>query len=285
MSRIAYVNGRYASLGAPAIAIEDRAVQFGDSIYEVWSLRGGALQDEAGHFARLWRSLREIRIAAPMSEGALRVVLMETARRNRVRDGLVYLQISRGVARRDHAFPNPPPAPTLIVTASSLAPRILAQRARGVGVITRRDERWARADIKSTNLLANVLGKEAARAEGAFEVWFTDGDGLVTEGASSNAWIVDAAGVLRTRPLSHHILPGVTRARILDLAALMQIKVEERAFSVEEAKEAREAFLTSATNIAVPVIRIDGVPVGEGRPGPVARALRGAYFGAATAEG
>jgi len=281
MSRIAYVNGCYAPIKDARICVEDRGFQFADAIYEVWGVREGALLDEQGHFRRLRRSLGELSIPWRMSDAALRVVICEVARRNRVRDGLVYLQISRGVAPRDHAFPRPPIAPTLVVTAKSMNRSLIARRAQdGVAVVSAPDIRWRRCDIKTVGLLPNVLAKEAARQAGAFEAWFVDDEGFVTEGTSSNAWIVDAEGVLRTQPLSNRILHGVTRAALMALALERQIRIEERPFTLAEARSAREAFISSATNPAQAVVRIDGTEIGDGRPGPVAKALRDAYFGA-----
>ena len=281
MSATAYVNGAYRPLAEAAVHIEDRGFQFGDAIYEVWSVRDGRLLDSEGHLARLNRSLSELRIASPMPDKALMAVAHETTRRNRVRNGLVYLQISRGAAARDHVFPKPGTRPTVVLTAKSLSQQAYETRyAKGVGVITTPEIRWARCNIKSVNLLPNVLAKQQAKERGALEAWFVDADGTVTEGASSNAWIVDAQGRLRTRNLSNRILHGVTRAVLLRLAAERQMSVSEAPFTVAEAKAAREAFITSASNVCVPVIAIDGVQIGDGRPGPVAQALRDAYFSA-----
>lgn len=278
---IAYVNGAYRPLGAAGVHIEDRGFQFGDAVYEVWGVRDRRLLDTAGHLQRLARSLREIRLAPPMTDAALMVVVGETVRRNQVRDGLAYLQISRGAAPRDHAFPPASVKPTMVVTAKPMSRDALDARAeQGVKVITLPDTRWARCDIKSVNLLPNVLAKQQAREAGAFEAWFVDEDGLVLEGASTNAWIVDAEGRLRTRPLSNRILHGVTRAALARLAGDRQMTVLEAPFTVAEAKQAREAFISSATNPGVSVVVIDGIAIGDGRPGPVARALRDAYFGA-----
>jgi D-alanine transaminase len=285
MSRVAYVNGAYAPLSHAAVSVEDRGFQFADAVYEVWSVRDGRMLDEAGHYARLKRSLLELRIAVPMPETALRAVLKETVRRNRVRDGIVYLQISRGAAPRDHPFPPPSTLPTMVVVAKSVSRKMLEERAAtGVSVITLPDNRWARCDLKTVGLLPNVLAKQAARETGAFEAWFVDENGFVTEGTASNAWIIDAQGRLRTRDLSNRILHGVTRATLLECARERQIPVLEQAFTIAEAEAAREAFITSASNIAIPVVSIDGATIGEGRPGPVARALRDAYYGAADVQ-
>lgn len=279
MSRVAYVNGKFVPLAAPAVAVEDRGFQFADGVYEVWAVAAGRLVDEEGHFVRLARSLRELAIEAPMSDAALKRIVLETVRRNRVREGLVYLQITRGAAPRDHAFPDPPPPPTIVLTAKSIDPRAGAARAaRGVKVVSLPETRWARCDIKSVSLLPNVLAKQAAREAGAFEAWFVDADGLVTEGASSNAWIVTQDGVLVTRDLKANILAGITRAHLLRVAEAMQMRVEERAFSLAEAKASREAFLSSATNVALPIVQIDDAAIGGGVPGPLAQALRNQYL-------
>lgn len=281
MSQIAYVNGAYAPMRHAAISINDRGFQFGDAIYEVWPVRGGDLRDSEGHFARLKRSLNELRIAPPMGDRALELVIRETMRRNKVRDGIVYIQVSRGVAPRDHTFPAKPIEPTLIITARNLDQAGMKKRGtEGVKVITTPEIRWARRDIKSVNLLPNILQRQAAKEAGAFEAWFIDEDGFITEGTSSNAWIVDAQGRLRTRPLSNDILHGVTRASVLRVAQERQMQVLEEPFTLAEAKTAREAFVTGAGSPIFPVIAIDNVPVGEGKPGPVTQALRAAYLGA-----
>jgi D-alanine transaminase len=282
MSRIAYVNGQYKPLSAPLIAVEDRGFQFADGIYEVWNIRAGRRLDDAGHFARLWRSLKELSIPRPMEEGALKAALAETLRRNRVRDGLLYLQVTRVAAPRDHRFPGVGVAPTVVITARSVDRRaVLKRMEEGVRVITAPDIRWGRCDIKSVALLPNVLAKQAAAEAGAFEAWLLDAAGNITEGASSNAWIVSHDGAILTRPLGRDILAGVTRATLMGAAEALQLRVEERAFTVAEAKAAREAFCTSAGAILTPVIAIDGAPVGDGRPGPLAQRLRYAYLAAA----
>ena len=215
MSRIAYVNGRYVRAAEAGISIDDRAAYFGDGVYEGVQIKGGRLIDEPRHLDRLGRSLAALRMSWPMGEAALRGVLREVVRRNRVSDGFLYLQISRGVARRDHGFPKASVRSSLTVTAKSLDPRINeAKAARGVKVITVADQRWARPDIKTLNLLPNVLAKQAARDRGAEEAWMVDGLGLITEGASTNAWIVTLEGALVTRQADQSILSGVTRKTV-----------------------------------------------------------------------
>jgi D-alanine transaminase len=283
MSRIAYVNGRYAPHGQAAVHIEDRGFQFADGVYEVWSVFGGRLADADGHFERLTRSLTALRIDIPMTRAALERVLRETLRRNRVRDGLVYLQITRGAARRDHAFPNAGTPTTVVVTARAVdVAAAEAKAAKGVAVVTQPDQRWGRCDIKTVSLLPNVLAKQAAREAGAYEAWLVDADGLVTEGASTNAWIVDAAGILRTRDTAANILRGVTRKALLQIASELQMAVEERPFTVAEAQAAREAFITAASAFVTPVVTIDGRQVSDGQVGPVAKRLRALYLDVAT---
>ncbi len=279
MSRIAYVNGRYRPWRDAMVHVEDRGYQFSDGVYEVCEVRGGRLVDERRHLARLARSLEALRIAMPMSPAALGVVMRETVRRNRVSDGILYLQMTRGVARRDHAFPPPGTAPAVVVTARSLdSAGNDASAENGVAVITLPDNRWGRVDIKSVALLPNVLAKQTAREQGAREAWLVDRDGNVTEGSSSNAWIVTGTGKVVTRPADSAILRGITRDVLIGAISVKGLTLEERAFTVAEALAAKEAFLTSASQIVMPVVRIDGKPVGDGRPGPVARALRAAFY-------
>jgi D-alanine transaminase len=278
MSRWAYVNGAFVRHGDAAVHIEDRGYQLADGVYEVWAVFGGRLADSEGHFARLERSLDELRIPHPMSRKALELVLREAVRRNRVKEGLVYLQVTRGVARRDHAFPTAPTAPAVVITAKSLDRQATdAKAAQGIGVVTLPENRWGRCDIKTVGLLPNVLAKQAARERGCGEAWFVDEMGLVTEGASSNAWILDADGVLRTRDTQANILRGITRKSLLEVIAQAGLKVEERPFTPAEAKAAKEAFITGAGTLVTPVITVDGDPVGDGKPGPMARRLRALY--------
>ena len=279
MSRIAYVNGRYVPHRDASIHVEDRGFQFADGVYEVCEVRAGRLIDERRHLDRLDRSLSELRITPPMTRAALSVVLHETVRRNRVRDGIVYLQVTRGIARRDHGFPDKPIPASLIVTSRSADPAKRDKAAdAGVSIITVPDNRWDRVDIKTVGLLPNVLAKQAAKEAGAKEAWFVDTSGHVTEGSSTNAWIVTADGTVVTRPAEHGILRGITRTVILDILAAAGLKLEERAFTLNEARAAREAFFTSASNIVVPVVKLDGALVGDGKPGPVVRRLREEFY-------
>jgi D-alanine transaminase len=279
VGRVAYVNGRFTPHAEAAVHIEDRGYQLADAVYEVWALFDGKLADAEGHFARLERSLGELRIPIPMSRKALTVVLKEAVRRNRVREGLLYLQVGRGVAKRDHAFPGPDTQPSIVITVSAVDRAAAEARAMaGVGVITTPENRWGRCDIKTVGLLPNALAKQAARERGAVEAWFVDELGFVTEGASSNAWIVEAEGTLRTRDTNANILRGVTRLTLLDVIRSSGMKVDERPFTPDEAKAAKEAFITGAGSLVLPVVRVDGDPVGGGAVGPVAKELRRLYI-------
>lgn len=279
MSRIAYVNGRYVRHAEAKVHIEDRGYQFADGVYEVCEVARGYIMDMRRHLDRLDRSLRELRIDWPMHRSALEHVMKEVVCRNRVEDGLVYLQVTRGVARRDHFFPPAGTEPALVVTARRADPRAAERKAEtGIKVITVPENRWERVDIKTVGLLPNVLARQQAGDEGAQEAWFVDSDGMVTEGASTNAWIVTGDGRLVTRPADSGILRGITRGTVMDVAARHGLEVEERAFSVEEAKAAREAFITAATTVVMPVVEIDGTTVANGHPGSTTLLLRRAFF-------
>lgn len=278
MSRIAFVNGRYVPHHEARVHVEDRGYQFADAVYEVCEVRGGALVDARRHLERLDRSLSELRIPAPMSRPALLLVLKEVVRRNGVRDGIVYLQVSRGVARRDHAFPAPGTRPSLVVTSrrSDVAAQTRLAEA-GVKVITLPENRWPRVDIKSVSLLPNVLAKQAAKEAGAREAWFVDASGHVTEGASTNAWIVTPDGHLVTRPADTGILRGITRTVVLEAIRALGLELDERPFTPAEAYGAKEAFITAASTLVMPVVSLNGHTIGDGQPGPVARALRARF--------
>jgi D-alanine transaminase len=276
--RIAYVNGRYLPHGQAGVHIEDRALQLGDGIYEVTNVIDGRPIDEEPHLDRMERSLRELGIAMPMGRAALKLVMREMIARNRIANGLLYLQVTRGAVRRDHVPPKDGPRPTLILTmrAQDMV-GLKARMDKGIAVATRPDIRWGRCDIKTVQLLPNLMAKQAAKAVGAFEAWLVDRDGYVTEGGSTNAWIVDGDGVVITRELSNAILPGVTRRVMMEALGEAQLKVVERKFTVADAKAAREAFITSATGAAVPVVAIDGVKIGDGVPGPVTKRIHALY--------
>ena len=282
MTRTVYVNGQYQPYAEAGVHAEDRGFQFGDAVYEVCEVRGGRLVDETRHMQRLARSLTELGMRLPMSTGAWSRVMRETIRRNRVRDGLVYLQVSRGAGPRDFLFPPDDVKPTVVCLARSVShTRLEAGAAAGIAIKTVPDTRWARCNIKTVMLLPASLAKEAARGEGAKEAWFVDGGGFVTEGASSNAWIVDRDGRLITRPIDNAILRGVTRTTLIDLLRREGIEFVERPFTVEEARTAREAFITSATNFVMPVVRIDDKPIGNGAPGLLSLKLRAEFHSAA----
>jgi D-alanine transaminase len=276
MSRIAYVNGRYMPHRDAAVHVEDRGYQFADGVYEVTAVVNGALVDEDRHLQRLSRSLGELRIKPPMSDAALRFVSREVLRRNGIRDGIVYIQVTRGVARRDHAFPADA-EPSIVLTAKRTKGPPAKAVEEGVKVITIPDQRWARCDIKTVSLLPNILGKQQAKEAGAYEAWQIDREGNVTEGTSTNAWIVTGQGELVTRKADSAILNGVTRLSVFDIAAREGFKFVERAFSTVEAKSAKEAFLTSTTSLVLPVVEIDGQRIGDGKPGPLTRSLRAHY--------
>ncbi len=278
MTRIIYVNGQYQPYAHAQVHAEDRGFQFGDAVYEVCEVRDGRLVEEARHMDRLARSLNELKIAEPMGRPAWSRVLRETIRRNRVVNGLVYLQVSRGAGPRDFFFPAPDTPPTVVCLARAMSrAKGEAVAERGIAIKTVPDIRWGRCDIKTVMLLPASLAKEAARAEGAQDAWFVDDKGFVTEGASTNAWIIDADGRAVTRQLSPEILGGITRRALLDVLAHEGIQLVERAFTVTEARAAREAFVTSATSIVMPVVRIDGFAIGNGAPGLLSTRLRAIF--------
>ena len=276
MGRIAYVNGQYVPHADAAVHIEDRGYQFSDGVYEVIAIFKGKLIDEEGHLDRLERSLRELEIEAPMSRKALSRVMRETIRRNRVAEGTIYLQITRGVAPRDHAFPDAAVAPSLVMTVSQKDLKALLTAAP-VSVITVPDQRWARRDIKTVSLLANCLGKQKAREAGVYEALQVDPAGFITEGTSSNAWIVTKGGELVTRAADQAILNGITRIAVLEIAHQHGVTFVERPFTVDEVKAAREAFVTSTTSFVKPVVKIDDSPIADGAMGPLTAKLREFY--------
>lgn len=284
MARIAYVNGRYVRQDAAKVSIEDRGYQFADGIYEVCLFVSGRLWDLEGHLNRLHRSLSELSIPTPMRVEALQVVIFELLRRNRLKSALVYIQVTRGTAPRNHPFPKGDVPPALVLTVRPFdLDQSDAVAERGVGVITQPDIRWGRVDIKTVSLLPNVLAKQAAVEAGCAEAWLVR-DGKVTEGTSSNAWIVDGEGVLITHPKGNEILGGITRETAIACAKELQISVREEAFTLDQAKSAREAFITSATSLVTPVVSIDGAPIGDGVPGEMTLRLREAYKNRARGE-
>ena len=276
MSRIVYVNGAYQPEDEAKISVFDRGFLFGDAVYEVTAVLDGRLVDFEGHLARLDRSLAEIALALPVPHEGLRELHENLIAENSVQEGIVYLQISRGPADRDFAYPESP-VPTVVAFTQERALINNPLAETGVAVVTIPDIRWKRRDIKSTSMLGQAMGKQAAKRQGVYEAWMVE-DGFVTEGTSSSAFILDADGILRTQPLGPHILPGVTRRAILRLGKEDGLKIEERPFTVEEAYGAREAFLTAASAFVLPIVTIDGKPIGDGRVGPVARAFRAHYI-------
>jgi D-alanine transaminase len=276
MGRVAYVNGRYRPLNAAAIAIEDRGYQFADGVYEVIKVLEGRPRDLGRHLDRLERSLGALEIHPPMSRAALVSVLDQTLQRNRLRAALLYIQVTRGTAPRNHAFPKRA-EPSLVVTVRRPSFPSAKEREAGVGVITLPDLRWGRCDIKSISLLPNVLARQKAAAAGRREAWLIDETGNVTEGSASNAYIVDQAGRLVTHPLGERILGGITRSVILELARGAGIEMVERPFSLAEAQAAREAALSSTSSLLLPVVAIDDRTVGNGHPGTLVRRLMELY--------
>ena len=266
MGRIAYVNGRYVPRGMAQVHIEDRGFQFADSVYEVIAVQGGHLIDGDEHLDRLERSLRELTITSPMSHRSLKLVIRELLRQNRITYGSIYMQVSRGQADRDFPFPEGL-KPTLVMTAKRLKPFDYKLLYNGVKVVSIADIRWKRCDIKTVSLLAGAMGKTFAKKQGAFEAWQIDAQGFVTEGTASNAWIVNSDGTLITRALGADILGGITRKAILKLAHKEGLKYVERAFTLEEAKAAQEAFTSSSTMFIRPVVQIDDSKIGTGEPG------------------
>ena len=280
MSRIAYINGRYVPQSRAQVAVEDRGYLFADGVYDVIPVHGGRLAFADRYLDRLDRSLGELKIARPMSRAALLQVMREVIRRNDVRQGTVYVQVTRGVAPRDHKFPKGV-KPSLVLMAKAWKAPPPDLLAKGAAIITTPDQRWARRDIKCISLIANVLAKQQAAEQGAYEAWLIDDDGMVTEGSSTTAWIATAKGELVTRPNGVEILPGITRSVVIDLVKELGLTLQLRPFSRDEALTAREAFIASTSNFVLPITRIDGHPVGEGKPGPIAARLRAAYLKAA----
>ena len=279
MTRIAYVNGRYVRHADATVHVEDRGYQFADGVYEVCEVRHGMIVDMTRHLDRLGRSLSELRIEWPMHRSALERVIREVLRRNRVKNGLFYLQVTRGVARRDHVFPAPGTRPSIVVTAKNTNPAIIAAKnANGIKAITVPENRWDRVDIKTVGLLSNALVRQQAKEAGAQEAIYVDADGIVKEGAATNVWMVDTDGTILTRPAEHGILRGITRTTLMDVAKTLDLRIREEEFSVEKMLGAREVFITAATSICFPVVEIDGKTIANGHPGSVSQKIREAFF-------
>lgn len=277
MAQVAYVNGAYVPHGQAVVAIEDRGYQFADGIYEYIAFYNQTLLDGDLHFARLERSLSELSMQPPMGIAALRIVARELINRAGRTHGGLYIQITRGVAKRDHPFPKQT-KPSLVMTICGPKTPKPREMEQGVEVISQPDLRWARCDIKTVSLLANVLAKQEASKRQAREAWLVDEESMVSEGAVSNSYIITPQHALVTHPADRHILPGVTRAVLLALARKEGIAVEERAFSLQEAKQAQEAFLTSTSANVLPVVKIDGQAIGSGKPGPLTKKLQQLYY-------
>ncbi len=277
MSRVSYVNGRYYPHKEVNVHVEDRGYQFADGVYEVVLVKNRLLVDETPHLDRLERSLEALEIAWPMNRRALKMVLEEIIVKNKLKDGIVYIQITRGVARRDHGFPKIS-KPTLVITARPLKIPGTPKESKGAKVITLPDIRWKRCDIKSVSLLPNVLGKQAARTAGAQEAWQYDEQGFITEGTSTNAWILDHNNNLITRYLDEAILSGVTRLTVINLAKSEGIKIVEHPFSIDDVKNCKEAFFTSSTSFLTPVTQIDDTVIGDGSPGEFTKKLLLSYI-------
>jgi D-alanine transaminase len=282
MSRIVYVNGEFLPEEAAKVSVFDRGFLFADGVYEVTPVLQGKLIDNAGHMARLERSLGELRMESPVPVAEIPALMKEIVARNALHEGMVYLQITRGAADRDFAFPQDA-TPTLVMFTQAKAVEETVAAREGLRVVSAPDIRWGRRDIKTVQLLAPSLAKQAAKDQGKDDAWMVK-DGYVTEGTSNNAFIVTRDGAIVTRQLSTDILHGVTRKLVLKLAEEAQMRVEERPFTIAEAQEAAEAFMTAASAFVTPVVEIDGAPIGDGRPGPVAKRLREIYLAAALAD-
>ena len=276
MPRYAYVNGTFARHNEASVHIEDRGFQFADGVYEVVALIEGVMADERGHLDRLERSLRELSISMPVPRRTLSILLREIVRKNRVRNANIYIQITRGVAKRDFKFPGSDILSSLVITTWPFKFDGNAAVEKGAKAISTPDIRWKRPDIKSVALLPQVLAKQAAVEKGVYEAWMIDSEGYVTEGSSSNAWIVKGGKII-TRDATKSILRGVTRTALLQICHELQMTIEERAFTLKEVFEADEAFNTSAVALVVPIIALDGHKIGTGNPGPVARRLYEEY--------
>ncbi|MER0239307.1 D-amino-acid transaminase [Fulvimarina sp. MAC8] len=278
MSRTVYVNGSYVPENEAKISVFDRGFLFADGVYEVTAVLSGKLVDFAGHMKRLRRSLSELALASPANDDELLAIHRELVSRNGIEEGLIYMQISRGVADRDFAFPPEGTEPSLVLFTQQKTLRETTVSKTGITVATVPDLRWRRCDIKTVQLLYPSLAKMEAKAKGADDAWMVDENGFVTEGTSNNAYIVKQDGTVITRHLSNDILHGITRASVVGLAEQEGCTVEVRPFSVDEAKAAQEAFITSASAFVMPVVSIDGQTIGAGTPGDFTRRLRERYI-------
>lgn len=276
MARIAYVNGRYVDHALASVHIEDRGYQFSDGIYEYIAFYNGKLLDADAHFKRLERSLNELEIGFPVAASALGIIVRELIERNGRDDGGLYIQVTRGTAKRDHVFPKNA-RPALVMTICGVKTPKPHEFSDGVKVITQPDRRWARRDIKSVSLLANILAKQEAARQKVREALLMEADGKINEGSASNMFIVTKSGILLTHPADENILGGITRDVVLKLARKAGIAVEERAFNITEAKAATEAFITSTSINVLPVVKIDDRLVGKGNVGEITKRLGELY--------
>jgi len=276
MSRIVYVNGDFVPQEEAKISVFDRGFLFADGVYEVSTVLEGKLIDNSAHLARLRRSMAELNLPSPASDEEIEEIQVELVNRNNITDGMVYLQVTRGAAERDFVFPADP-KPSLVMFSQTMNIRENPKAKKGIAIVTVEDVRWKRRDIKTVSLLAQSMAKQAAVEAGADDAWMVE-DGFVTEGSSNNAFIVTKDDKIITRNLGNHILKGITRQVVIELAKDKNLTIEERPFTVDEALDAKEAFVTSATTFVMPVVRIDDQPLGNGAPGILTTELRALYI-------
>ena len=276
MSRIVYVNGDFVPQEEAKISVFDRGFLFADGVYEVSTVLEGKLIDNSAHLARLRRSMAELNLPSPASDEEIEEIQVELVNRNNITDGMVYLQVTRGAAERDFVFPVDP-KPSLVMFSQTMNIRENPKAKKGIAIVTVEDVRWKRRDIKTVSLLAQSMAKQAAVEAGADDAWMVE-DGFVTEGSSNNAFIVTKDDKIITRNLGNHILKGITRQVVIELAKDKNLTIEERPFTVDEALDAKEAFVTSATTFVMPVVRIDDQPLGNGAPGILTTELRALYI-------
>ena len=277
MSRFVFVNGEYLPYEESKVHIEDRGYQFADGVYEVFAVIENKLADYDAHMSRLLRSLSELKMKLPYSRKSIFFHISNIVKQNLISNGLVYLQISRGVASRDFKFPNNTKSSLVIIAKNTSLDQYTESFNKGISVSTTRDLRWKRVDIKSLNLLAPVLAKQSAYEKNCQESWLIDDDNFITEGSSSNAWIYQD-GTLITRPVSNSILNGITRSTLIRGLKNRKIKYKEAKFNLEDVKKSSEAFITSATQHVMPVVRVNNIKIGKGVPGPRALDFRAAYM-------
>ncbi len=277
MNRISYVNGSYIEHDKATVSIDDRGYQFADGVYEVAFVKKGVFLDWQEHCQRLQRSLDGLQIKYKVSEKELEKITRKLMKENGLADAVMYLQITRGVAKRDHRFPNPAPVPSVVMTVSKPSLPTDEQYTKGVDVITYPDIRWKRRDYKTISLLPNVIARQKAEDEGVMEAVFVEDNGVITEGSSTNFFIIDDKGNIKTHPANESILGGVTRNGVIKAAKGGKLKVVEKAFFLDDAMNAKEAFITSTTKHVLPVVKIDGKKIGNGKPGVITKQLIDLY--------